>query len=384
MHGSWSWPCEVSRHISLYLTPSLSTSACLACLSWHIGVYGQPKQIRTDNFSSFKRADKNLEATFFEQSKERDNYAIKNGFKWVYSIAYTGWYLANVESLIRRIKAVLYKTLQLSAFGFFDLLAFLQHLQLFLNQRPLACTTTDSTNDTIISPSTLVFGRNVSAWDLSGLERHMDTDYEQLWKNRTAATKHFNELYQTSYLDSLMPRKYWNKDLPPAKINDVFMVMGEESNPSHKKPANQWAIGRVSKLLPSKDGKIRSYELVLADSSYTFPAKKGQSAISRPHSVVVRAAQQLIRLPHLSELYQETIKTPPPSPPMTRARKAKMSKGQQLKAQTRQAQSIFILPPSLREQFSWTYTPNTLFCVQNLQSQIELSYTNCRTNEHLS
>lgn len=57
----------------------------------------------------------------------------------------------------------------------------------------------------------------------------------------------FQKIWTNEYLTTLMQRKKWHTEKEPLKIGRMVVIANE------KLPPTRWGLGRIVKLIPSKD-----------------------------------------------------------------------------------------------------------------------------------
>ena len=85
------------------------------------------------------------------------------------------------------------------------------------------------------------------------------------WRQSQILTDHFWSRFVRYYLPSLQPRQKWQKSTDNLTVNSVVMMADPQL------PRAVWSIGRVIKVNPGADGKVRSAEVKVGDHVYTRP-----------------------------------------------------------------------------------------------------------------
>ena len=81
------------------------------------------------------------------------------------------------------------------------------------------------------------------------------------WKTSQLMAQDFWLQWQRIYLPTLVPRKKWNKPRPNFKEEELILL--KESS----MVKNQWFRGRIYRILPNKDGKVRCVEILKPDGT---------------------------------------------------------------------------------------------------------------------
>lgn len=93
------------------------------------------------------------------------------------------------------------------------------------------------------------------------------------WKHSQVLADHFWVQFTRKYLPSLQLRQKCQTSAPDLAVEQVVMVVDSQL------PRAQWPIGRVTKVIPSDDGKLRAAEADIKGNTYTRPVAK---LIERP------------------------------------------------------------------------------------------------------
>ena len=111
------------------------------------------------------------------------------------------------------------------------------------NSRPMTYLS-DENNDEAITPSHLLYGRNISKRNIMHIDyrEHTAENTQQQYKRVKFIINHFNNRFYEEY---------------ELSVNDVVLIQ-EENQPRVK-----WRKGKISKLINSKDSLVRGVELVV-------------------------------------------------------------------------------------------------------------------------
>ena len=121
----------------------------------------------------------------------------------------------------------------------------------------------DEHNDEAITPSHLLYGRNISKRTtmLIDYREHTAENTQQQHKRVKFIINHFNNRFSEEYILALRERHQYDvrkfNNESKLCVNDVVLIQ-EENRPRVKRRK-----GKISKLLKSKDGLVRGIELVV-------------------------------------------------------------------------------------------------------------------------
>ncbi|KAL1251621.1 hypothetical protein QQF64_019417 [Cirrhinus molitorella] len=87
------------------------------------------------------------------------------------------------------------------------------------------------------------------------------------WRHSQILTDLFWSAFIKYYLPNQQTRSKWQRDERDIAVGDVVMLIDLQL------PRAMWLIGKVTKVMPSADGHIRTAEVLLKERTYTrqFP-----------------------------------------------------------------------------------------------------------------
>lgn len=88
------------------------------------------------------------------------------------------------------------------------------------------------------------------------------------WKHSQVLADHFGAQFTRNYLPNLQLRRKWHTPTPDLTTDQVVMIVDPQL------PRALWPVGRVTKVNPSDDGRIRSAEVNIKGTTYIRPVAK--------------------------------------------------------------------------------------------------------------
>ncbi|XP_029209924.2 uncharacterized protein LOC114973693 [Acropora millepora] len=257
--------CASSRMIHLELTGDLSTNEFFQAFIRMISRRGLCSTIWSDNAKTFKRADHEIQQLFtqgssvnkqlwdkIDQEKLQANLTSK-GIKWKFIVERSPWHGGWWERLVRSVKEPLRKVLGKALLSYQELATVLTRIEAVINSRPLTTVSDDIRDLTPITPAHLALGR--SLFSLPDVEDEVSANKSttrQRYLYQQKLINHFWQRWRGEYLQQLSVRQKWMNEQPALKIGDVVLISED------KVSRGKWPMGRVDKLLPGKDGLIRT------------------------------------------------------------------------------------------------------------------------------
>ncbi|MCP4457065.1 MAG: DDE-type integrase/transposase/recombinase, partial [Cytophagales bacterium] len=266
--------CLATRAIHLEVAMDLSAVTFLNCLRRFISRRGQPTKIISDNAPQFTLTQGTIESisTKFTISPEFQQYCANEGIQWHFITEYAPWQGGVYERMVGIAKSTLKKSIGRKMLTMDELQTFLCEAEAVVNSRPLTYISEDIDSPEILRPiDFLIPHGQVGAPQLE--EDGDDPEYIpkldsrqkllKFWRNTQQCLDKFWQLWNNDYLQSL--RERFQKSHPNPRVARQYapeegsVVLLKEENV----PRAAWKLGRVSKLISSHDGAVRSAEVTL-------------------------------------------------------------------------------------------------------------------------
>ena len=316
---------SISRYVSLYVVPDLSSHSLMSALIQHFGIFGRPRKIISDGFAALKRIKNELSAlasSGADLRKELTTDQMKQfstdfEFTWEITPPYSSHRNGAVESLNRVLKNALFKTLKSQDHNFYDFFSSVRFCQYAINSRPLFPLAADEGHDMTVSPNQLMFGHQVAPLELNGFSELVMDKWKGIWRSRQILRDRFLRLFETSYLSALMGRPKWRVSGDQIEPGMIFLYCGPEGSGKVGKSPKLWQTCRVIRKIDSKNNAA-TYEVRLANPEYdqvwnpekrVYELQDPDQKQKKAARTVITAAQYLIKLEGLSNLSLEEMKT---------------------------------------------------------------------------
>lgn len=245
--------CLTIRAVHMEVVHSLSADSCLLAIRNFMNRRGCPKEIISDNGTSFKGADKELRKAFEEMEQSGLNLeCTMKGIVWKTIPPYSPHKGGSWERMVRSVKAVVGKVLYQKALRDETLQSFLIEAEQIINSRPLTYVPLDVESDRALTPNDFLLQSS------NGQKERWEFPEKLLrkqWKVSQELANHFWTRWVREYAPTILKRPKWFKDEHPLVVGDVVVILDE------KLARNEWVKGLVIETLPGKDGKIRTVKL---------------------------------------------------------------------------------------------------------------------------
>ena len=234
------YTCAFTRGVVLELVPDASSKNFAYSFRKFIAHRGCPGELLKNNGTVFT-------------SQETQKFASNQNISWEFSLTNAPWYGGFWERLISVVKRCLKKAIHKACLNFYELQIVLSEIELTLNSKPLNQLCDDDTSN-IMTPNHLLFERKL--YQINPNFEHSYEEFEidmpKRVKHVENTIEHFWKRWQAEYITSLREYQKLHKlktQAVPSK-NDLVLVLDD------KQPRQKWLLGKITKLIPSNDGKI--------------------------------------------------------------------------------------------------------------------------------
>lgn len=252
--------CCVTRAVHFEVVPNLTAAAFLRCFRRYVARRSMPSFVISDNAKTFKSASKELEKIMNDPSVIR--YFTQERIKWSYILEKAPWWGGFYERLVKSLKSSLKKTIGRAKLTQDELVTVVAEAEMILNCRPISYVSSEDLEEPL-TPAHLIIGRRISALpevdspvdedfgisqtDLSRRERHLNMVLGHFWKR-----------WRAEYLLELRNAHCRVKRATGSSlvsVGDLVLVHDEGHPRSH------WKLGKIERILTSKDGQVRGAEV---------------------------------------------------------------------------------------------------------------------------
>lgn len=252
--------CFATKAIHLELASDLTTDCYLACLKRFISRRGLPKEIYSDNASTFKGAQNQLTELYRLQSSQDHQskvfqFSSKQGIRFHFIPAYSPTFGGLWEAAVKSTKYHLRRILKNQLFTYEQINTILVEIECVLNSRPLVPLSTADVNDyCYLTPGHFLIGNAITMYpevDVTNVQQNR----LKFWQLCTQLKQSFWKMWYKQYLNVLQNRPKWLNICPNFNIGSLVIL--REDNV----PTMSWPMARVTKVFPGHDGLVRSVEV---------------------------------------------------------------------------------------------------------------------------
>lgn len=264
--------CLSTKALHLELAPDLSTQSFLNAFKRFVSRRGLCDVIYSDQGTNFVGAKGYMAELYdlIDSSEYKAEFAKEfadNRIRWQLNPPSAPHFGGLWESNVKAVKSHLFKVIGKQILCVDEFVTVLTQIEALLNSRPLSLMSEDPSELECLTPSHFLLGKplrslpsvDFSKDNVNSLTRPalLDAIVQQYWKR-----------WHIEYLHTLQSRNKWSRETPPIHIGTVVLIMDENA------PPLKWLLGRVTQVLPGKDGVIRVAQVQTANGSYTRPVCK--------------------------------------------------------------------------------------------------------------
>lgn len=260
--------CLTTRAIHLELAADLSTDACLICLRNFINLRGTPLRIRSDNGTNFVGAKKELcdAAKNLINNDDVTRELSCRGVEWIFNSPSHPEAGGCWERMVRCVKRVLAVTMTETAPRVETLRSLLLEAANIVNSRPLTHLPVDPHTEEPLTPNHFLIGcanpAQISTDDAESLCG------QKQWRIAQHMKDCFWRRWISEYLPELTRRTKWHTDMKPVNVGDLVLVCDDNM------VRNNWRRGRIERVFPGPDGRIRNAIVKTANGELRRPVSR--------------------------------------------------------------------------------------------------------------
>ena len=253
--------CAVTRAVHFEHTYGLTMIEFVKCFRRFTSSRGIPSVIYSDNFSTFKKSDRDLYAIVSEQRFKEYFHSVN--VQWKFSTQMGPWTNGFTERLVALLKNCLKKVLFKALVEISEFTTVMKESEAIINDRPLSYNAYDLNTEPPITPNVLIHGKSLCQLpplDLKFAKDNVDNGFvskrlRYLERLRSNFWNHFHR----EYLSNLSDIHFRNKQTDSKyEVKEGTICILKDVNI----PRLKWNLVRILKVLPCRDNRIRSVEIL--------------------------------------------------------------------------------------------------------------------------
>ena len=230
-----------------------------------MSIRGPIKHIRSDRGTNLVGACKELKVPSNINGCQVQKYLSEQGCTWSFNpphSSHMGGAWKRMIGLARRILDAMFQRLGSTRLSHETLTTFMAEVAAIINARPLTSVSTDPADPLLLTPSTLLTQKVDTLIALAG---DFDTKdlHKRQWRQVQCLANLFWDKWRRQYLPTLQTRSKWTSDQPDTQPGSVVLMRDCSTK------RNEWPLGLVTQVFPSKDIKVRKAEIKVSKGDGT-------------------------------------------------------------------------------------------------------------------
>ncbi|XP_075147420.1 uncharacterized protein LOC142221551 [Haematobia irritans] len=260
--------CFETRAIHLEATSSLSTATFLAAFHRFISRRGCPLHIYSDNGTNFVGASKDIARDFLSASRSNlISQMVHQNLSWHFIPPGAPHMGGLWEAGVRSFKTHFKKVSGSHKYTFEEFCTLLARIEGCLNSRPISIMSEDPTDLNPLTPGHFLTGGPILTPPEPTIDTHPETVTNR-WQRVKALHHHFCQRWKVEYLRELHKRNKWKFPEMNVEVNSIVIIPEDNLSP------NEWRIGRVVRVYPGKDNRVRVADVFTQRGTITRPIVK--------------------------------------------------------------------------------------------------------------
>ncbi|XP_028159447.1 uncharacterized protein LOC114352159 [Ostrinia furnacalis] len=257
--------CLTTRAVHLEVVHDLSTDAAIMALRRFVARRGTPKEIWSDNGTSFVGATKFLRELY---GPKLNDFTVNNGIEWRFIPPSAPSMGGAWERLVRSVKTALKVILKDRAPKEPIFTTLLVEAEAIVNSRPLTHVSVGQEGNEALTPFHFLIGTSSTGNHHVGAVPQ-DLYGRTAWRKTVRLADLFWQRWLKEYLPTLVPRRSGSEvEGTPLSVGDLVLIVDGNL------PRGTWPRGRVKKLFPGGDNVVRVAEVSTAGGVLRRPLRK--------------------------------------------------------------------------------------------------------------
>lgn len=259
--------CFSYKTVHLELVEDLTVDAFLNCLQRFVHRRKAPERIWSDNATNFVATNRKLtefKKFYFDDATQkalatwcRDQKLITWSFIPPRSPHFNGL----VESAVKSAKYHLQRLAHIDTLTFPELNTVMVMVEGILNARPLLPLSCSPDEGQPLTPAHFLLGGPLVTLPEPPLDVS-DAETAYKWRRTVAIKQEFWRKFSKEYLKTLQLKSKWTTEQPNPQLDDLVLLVDRDLAPL------KWRIGKICKLYPGKDDKVRVVDVETTTGVY--------------------------------------------------------------------------------------------------------------------
>jgi len=224
----------------------------------------------SDNGGNFEKGNTELirlHALYHSSFSSMENFAVDEGIKWHFNPPSAPHFGGIWEAAVKSVKNHLIKTIGNEKLTFEEMYTLLSSIEATLNSRPLCPLSTDPNDFSVLTPGHFLVGGPLNSLPEPDLS-HVKLPHLDIYQNIQRLQESFWNRWKTEVLAEYQKKSKWLKERKNLEINDCVLIVDDN------KKSKEWRMGRIIKLHPGSDNKVRAVTIKTSTGEMERPIHK--------------------------------------------------------------------------------------------------------------
>ncbi len=270
--------CLTTGAVHIEKIDDMSTNSFLLAITRFLARRPTPAIIISDNGTNLVGAHNEMQRSINEWNQEKVNeFLEQKQIIWKFQPPHASNMSGKIERQIGSVRRILERIFfeMTSKLTDESLATLFTEIEDILNSRPLSVISSDVQDVEPITPNTLLKGTIESQRLPPGIFQQ-DCQLKTKYRQVQFVVERFWDRWKAEYLHLLQTRQKWYERRQNLQINDILLIMDDNS------PRNQWKLGKVTEIHPGRDGLVRKVTLKTRTGYLQRPVNK--LCMLLPHS----------------------------------------------------------------------------------------------------
>ncbi|XP_053696636.1 uncharacterized protein LOC128743950 [Sabethes cyaneus] len=259
--------CLTIRAVHMEIVHSLSTDSCIMAIQRFTYRRGTPAEFISDNGTCFVGASNELKAIVSRENALASTFTSALT-KWTFNPPAAPHMGGVWERLVQSVKTAMGTALDAPRRPDDETLATIVYeAEAMVNSRPLTYVPLESADQEALTPNHFLLGSSSGAKPFITAKVDKPATLRSNWRLAQYITTEFWHRWIKEYLPVINRRCKWFDEVKDLEVGDLVLVVGGTAR-------DQWIRGRVEKVFPGRDGRVRQATVRTATGILRRPAVK--------------------------------------------------------------------------------------------------------------